>query len=694
MPRLPADLLLERLPDALPDPSPDSLLHVFRYIFQCITITKEKGTQDSFDPHMDAVFAGIDWATIPVEAVGNAYEAWMERVPGALPGANQRKSSGSYYTPPELVNCLLDMALEPALEEAMAAPDPQAALLSLKVLDPSCGSGHFLLAAARRIAARLKGMPPEEAIRRVVERCIYGVDLNAVAVELCRMGLGAEGHTAVTHIQQGDALFGVTPGRESLRIPEAAWESGTGEDRAVARRFRQRHRKMGTVEEVDADTWCAAFVWPRVAGEAEEAAPLGEGSETTAAITRELAEKYRFFHWHLRFPEVFAQGGFDVILGNPPYLNQLESATVVDPGVKRFLDFRFGAIKQAYTDVATLFLVAAQGLLRPGGRSALVAPLSFFSAKDARHARNLLARGASLRSFWATTDRIFPSASVFVGAACLQHSGPRQVQVRRRFGNDFLPVSPLSLDMGTLVDEATWGRLLADLLGIPPVDLRGPPLSSLADTTADFRDQFYGLIPYVKEDDGSEDPPLIVTGLIEPAACLWGTQGCTFGKVRWERPRLRLSALLEDPVLGAWARARRVPKIVIATQTRILEAFADSEGHCINTVPTITLTPHRVEDLWHLLAVLLSPPVSAWALGRYAGAALSMNAIKLSAAQVGQIPLPAPGPSWDEAARWVQKASEDEANRRKWLVEAGVAMCRAYNVEAGPLLSWWGKRLG
>ena len=68
---------------------------------------------------------------------------------------NEGKSTGSYYTPSSLIACLLDSALEPVLDEAAGKPDAEAALLELNVLDPACGSGHFLIAAAHRMARRL-----------------------------------------------------------------------------------------------------------------------------------------------------------------------------------------------------------------------------------------------------------------------------------------------------------------------------------------------------------------------------------------------------------------------------------------------------------------------------------------------------------------------------------------------------------
>src|SRR5207302_10106930 len=149
---------------------------------------------------------------------------------------NARQTSGSYYTPSSLIDCLLDSALEPVLAEASAKPDPEKAILNLKVCDPACGSGHFLIAAAHRIAKRLAATrtgdsePAPEALRHalrdVVGHCIHGVDMNEMAVELCKVSLWMEAIdpgrplSFLDHrIVLGNSLLGATPELPAQRIP-------------------------------------------------------------------------------------------------------------------------------------------------------------------------------------------------------------------------------------------------------------------------------------------------------------------------------------------------------------------------------------------------------------------------------------------------------------------------------------------
>jgi hypothetical protein len=176
---------------------------------------------------------------------------------------NERKTSGSYYTPDALVQTLLDSALDPVLDrlESEGSSDEAAAgLLTVTIVDPACGSGHFLLAAARRIATRVArlradGVPAQDdyrrALRDVVRLCIYGVDRNPMAVELSRVALWIETVEPGkplgfldANLRCGDSLLGVFS-LDALRhgIPEAAYKPLAGDDKTVAKLFAARNKE-------------------------------------------------------------------------------------------------------------------------------------------------------------------------------------------------------------------------------------------------------------------------------------------------------------------------------------------------------------------------------------------------------------------------------------------------------------------
>jgi hypothetical protein len=351
----------------------------------------------------------VNWRDMGADELGYVYEGLLELDPHITEDGrtfslldhrgNDRKTSGSYYTPESLVSVLLDSALEPVIAATIAGNPTNTAnaLLELSIVDPACGSGHFLLSAARRLATHVarvqaSGTPSADdyrrALRQVVARCIFGVDLNPMAVELCKVSLWLEAVDPGlpltfldSHVQHGNALLGTTPARMEGGIPDAAWEPIEGDDKKIASALKKRNKAeakqvtldFGTrardeaqavaqaVADLDAqsdadagslaakerhwtgiltseayqhqklvaDAWCAAFVWPKAPGPLVEAAPTndvwrklrdaGTASPLMTKTVVELAERYRFFHWHLQFPQVFAKGGFDVVLGNPPW---------------------------------------------------------------------------------------------------------------------------------------------------------------------------------------------------------------------------------------------------------------------------------------------------------------------------------------------------------------------------------------
>ena len=213
----------------------------------------------------------VDFGNLGAEELGSVYESLLELIPRyddeqlaytleTLAG-NERKESGSYYTPTSLVECLLDSALDPLLDQACAhATDTEriAALLDITVCDPACGSGHFLVAAARRIAKRVaaeetgESEPPDAvvraALRRVTGRCIYGVDINPMAAELAKVSLWLEAlepGKPLSYLDQnirvGNSLLGVTPALLADGLPDAAFTPIEGDDRKVASALKKQN---------------------------------------------------------------------------------------------------------------------------------------------------------------------------------------------------------------------------------------------------------------------------------------------------------------------------------------------------------------------------------------------------------------------------------------------------------------------
>jgi hypothetical protein len=425
----------------------------------------------------------VDYKNLGAEELGGVYESLLALTPQLGEGGagftfqefsgNERKTSGSYYTPDSLVQELLNSALDPVvearLEEArqlsslrkkgehgrsstqkpppswaeplLAAERPpeytlsagalaEEALLSLRVCDPAVGSGHFLVGAAHRLArhlARVRATMAGDAepspllyqkcLRDVIGRCLYGVDINPMAAELCRVSLWLEALEPGKplsfldhHIRVGNSLLGATPDLIAGGLPDEAFKPIGDDDRKVCNELKRANKSQresrdlfpvlalesaaadarlavasaaitllpddrpDLVREKEAayialrqsteyqrkvrlyDTWCAAFVIRkedprRKSTELSDARPpagitmteieaVAGGHAIHPHLSEQvttLAKQYQFFHWHLAFPEVFADGGFDCVLGNPPWervkLQEKEWFAQRDPAV-------------------------------------------------------------------------------------------------------------------------------------------------------------------------------------------------------------------------------------------------------------------------------------------------------------------------------------------------------------------------
>ena len=363
----------------------------------------------------ERVLKRINYLDLGVSEIGSIYESLLDYSPKVFaaeqeiegqkvpanafvldPSGATRKTSGSYYTNPRLIDELIKSALKPVFEEKLSkTTEKEKALLSIKVCDPACGSGAFLIAANNFLGkelAKLRTSQPEpsdkevkRATRDVLQHCIYGVDLNPLATELAKVSLWI--NTSVEdmplnfldhHMKCGNSLIGVTPPLLNSGIPDEAFNPLEGDDKNFAKQMKSKNSferknkliiEFGSIDQskqaknfslledflekspddveekkkryealtesvtwqiskVLADTWTAAFFWQldTTSNPPTDVTLRIIKSQGISALDpkllhkiRELANMYRFFHWHLEFPDVFENGGFDCVLGNPPW---------------------------------------------------------------------------------------------------------------------------------------------------------------------------------------------------------------------------------------------------------------------------------------------------------------------------------------------------------------------------------------
>jgi len=534
-------------------------------------------------------------------ALVEALEGWLTA------GERQR---GAHYTPAAVADRVAEMAL-------VGSPSRPV------VVDPACGGGALLLAAARRLEAQ--GLD-----RTVIARdLLWGADVDPVAVAVAEAAI-------------------------------ALWSGGTAPE-------------PGHI--VVADTLHGGDRW----GPA---------------------------------------GGFDVVVGNPPFQGQLATATARSAAEVGRLRARWGAAVSPYVDTAALFLLAAVDLARPGGRVAMIQPQSVVAARDAAGVRAALAARARLRDLWAPTEQLF-GASVLVCVPVLDvlpDDGPARIAQRsdvteaerglssgrRRWGTG--ASSGHGADGRALRDDdmadhggcSAWASWLADGRGIPDVELTPaasprrhvPTIVGVADVVAGFRDEYYGLVPHVAEaDDDPEGSPLVSSGLIEVGTLVWGERTARFAKRRWDRPVVDVAAVrASSHRLERWLTRVLRPKVLVATQTAVVEAVADRAGKLVPVTPVIAVVPEDPSDVDRLTAVLCSPPVSAWMARRTVGTALSPGALRVTSPLVGRVPLP------PDAAAWRAAADALRGGDLREFATAATAMYRLPGPVTAEVLAWWHAR--
>ncbi len=344
----------------------------------------------------------------------------------------ERRRSGSHYTPRSLTNPIVEAALAPVLKQLGAEPTPEQ-ILDLKICDPAMGSGAFLVETCRQLGEHLLDawrrtdsfppLPPDEdellhARRAVAQRCLYGVDRNDMAVDLAKLSLWlatlAKEHpfTFLDHaLRHGDSLVGFT----NRQISYFDWVENPQQD-FFGKRFQEKldlvlrnraiilnapdtvsyetqQQRLRVADEylIDArrtgDVLAASFFSsskPRARDKdrlakgallkraIEYITDLEADSEIQGIVRAIRAIGVIPFHWELEFPEVFRRGGFDVIVGNPPFAGK---NTITEGNASGYLDWLklIHAESHGNSDLAAHFFRRAFTLLKPGGCFGLIA---------------------------------------------------------------------------------------------------------------------------------------------------------------------------------------------------------------------------------------------------------------------------------------------------------------------------------
>jgi hypothetical protein len=237
----------------------------------------------------ERILKRINYLDLGVEEIGSIYESLLDFIPRVFdheeevdelkvpafaffldPRGTARKTTGSYYTNSTLIDELILNALKPVIEEKFkVTTDREKVLLSIRICDPSCGSGAFLIAANNYLAKELarsrsyQREPSDREVKRatrdILQHCIYGVDLNPMAVELAKVSLWINSYVEDMplnfldhHIKCGNSLIGANESCLKKGIPDVAYSPVSDEEKEVARKYssiNKNQRSMITLDE-------------------------------------------------------------------------------------------------------------------------------------------------------------------------------------------------------------------------------------------------------------------------------------------------------------------------------------------------------------------------------------------------------------------------------------------------------------
>ncbi len=609
-----------------------------------------------------------------------------------------RRETGTHYTPKSLTERIVEETLTPLVYEGPTTGAPRSEwklktpeeLLDLKVCDPAMGSGAFLVQACRFLSARLveswaieeaagrivdltgkthdpgtrvEALPPgdevraENARRIVAERCLYGVDLNPLAVELAKLSLwlitlskGRPFGFLDHNLRCGDSLLGISQLEQltALSLDPTTMRQGRLFGKAIeqavaeAVELRRRLRKipirdirdvevMGSLNadarkkleaaELLADAFIGALlaaegadVETRIVALAADADRVLAGDErATETLARRVAKDLakespsggarRPFHWPLEFPDVFetAMPGFDAVVGNPPFLNAIEHAGVRTQAVKAYYARVYPAFAQGAYDLCLLFWARTMHhLLGETGRYGLLGPTALLS--DGSAWKTWVHHNWRPVSMWLYPVDFFSKAKIRT-AAVIGASGESRVVLVASLD----PQTGLFQPTTRIWDDysANWYEIVS---GLSPLQgARNAPrstatrtvslvaLSDIAEVSAGCTTaDAYNLKGEIEDSSDARGLKLITTGAIDRYTSKWGRMKIRYLKDDYIRPRWP-KVPSDRGVKRALAR-QNGPKILVGGLTAVLEAWFDAKGESAGIVQTWVVRP-RTEVL-------------------------------------------------------------------------------------------------
>lgn len=582
------------------------------------------------------------WKVIPADILGQVYEQFLGKIIRLTKGHQAKvedkpevkKAGGVYYTPTYIVDYIVEHTVGKLLE----GKSPKEAA-KLRILDPACGSGSFLIGAYQHLLdwyleqyvnsfpptsvggqeggsglsqadkKRAAELPIYQAARgewrlslaerkRILLDHIYGVDIDAQAVEVTKLSLLLKVLEGETHDTLESEL--------KLRIralPDLAANIKCGNS-LIGTDFYSDHPDLSEDER----------------------------------------RRINPFDWKEEFKEVFKQGGFDAVIGNPPYINMMELDKVLHPGIKPYWKSKYQSAAGAF-DIYVLFIEQAAVLSRTDGLISFIVPNKFLAAEYAVAFRRWLLENARFLSLADYSRVKVWKASVYPVVPVFQKATPDvsayvTVEIAATISSDGLrPAASVACSRLGLVPDNIWSFITrpgADIL--LKVLALSEPLERFAEVSGSCT-----------VGEGSEYPPLVfdsprsthgrnsakfvVSGSVTRYATTWGHAPVHFTHKTYDKPLIKL----RTPMPARRIEQARAPKIIVCKVALEPRAYPDLEGEFAGAYTTY-IQSHLL-DLRHLTAILNSRLMAFLFRGLYDALAMAGGYLRFQPPQMKRLPI-------------------------------------------------------
>jgi predicted type IV restriction endonuclease len=596
-----------------------------------------------------------EFSVLPSDILGHVYEQFLGKVIRLTSGHRAkveekpevRKAGGVYYTPTYIVNYIVQNTVGKLLGESNASLLPasgsKAGLVSesptppitpkeaakLKILDPACGSGSFLLGAYQYLLdwhllyynthnpeqlLKQKNPPIYQTTKsdgpayrltttekkRILLNNIYGVDIDQNAVETTKLSL-------------------------LLKVLENESSESIANQRKL---FRER-----ALPDLANNIKC---------GNSLIAPDFYENEQLNLLDDDATLYKINAFNWNEQFPAVINTGGFDAVIGNPPYIDS-EWMTEYHPKERKYLASKYKAASGNW-DIFCVFIEKATVLCRNGGYASLIVPNKLGAALYASAARRILTAENSLKIICDySAVPVFPVAVypiIFVVRATRPELN--SVVLYQRIEPEKRDIS-LSIELSTAeqfsTPELPWNIFSSAPGGKLAAKIKDAllPLKAVATVTgAATVDEAYKIKKILKDQNVAGDHfRLVNSGTIDRYVDYWGKANCRYIKSSYLHPVVEESDLRNISVTRL-AQAKK-PKIIISGMTKTLECAIDPAGHMIAGKSTSIVL--SVLDLRYLLALLNSKVINYWYSETYGGNRLAGGYLRIGPPQIEMIPI-------------------------------------------------------